>query len=256
MESKMVIEKQGFYIKKTDESAITPSQGSEEAAGYDLCALKETVIPPKGKGLVSTGIEMAIPFGAYGRIAPRSGLAWKNFIDVGAGVIDSDYRGEVKVLLFNFGEEEFKVSKGDRVAQIIIEKVVPTMIKEVPELPSSKRGEGGFGSTGIKSSNQNEKRIPSTLTREEATLDMVDSAHKDMISTHLELKLLKKELVALKIIRLREINEITAEEKEALVKCLQEENGLSAVYNLLEGTELNPRPDLKEKIEHYIKLKQ
>lgn len=76
----------------------------------------ETHVPAKGKALISTGIAMAIPEGNYGRIAPRSGLAAKYFIDVGAGVIDSDYRGEVKVLLFNFGDTDFKVSKGDRIA--------------------------------------------------------------------------------------------------------------------------------------------
>jgi len=74
------------------------------------------VIAPHSKSLVSTGIAMAVPAGNYARIAPRSGLAVKNFIDVGAGVVDADYRGEVKVLLFNFGETEFKVNVGDRIA--------------------------------------------------------------------------------------------------------------------------------------------
>ena len=103
-------------IKKLTDSAHLPIKGSEQAAGYDLFASSDTLIPARGKGLVSTGISMAIPVGNYGRIAPRSGLAAKNFIDVGAGVIDSDYRGEVKVLLFNFAEVDFKVVTGDRVA--------------------------------------------------------------------------------------------------------------------------------------------
>ena len=103
-------------VKKLNEKAFIPSKGSEHAAGYDLYSTEETIIPGRGKTLVSTGISMAIPIGNYGRVAPRSGLACKNFIDVGAGVIDADYRGEVKVLLFNFSETEFKVSPGDRIA--------------------------------------------------------------------------------------------------------------------------------------------
>jgi dUTP pyrophosphatase len=94
---------------------------------------------------------MAIPTGNYGRIAPRSGLAAKNFIDVGAGVIDSDYRGEVKVLLFNFSDVEFVVNPGDRIAQLIVEKYTRTEIEDVVEgdLDSTERGAGGFGSTGV-----------------------------------------------------------------------------------------------------------
>ena len=125
-------------------------KGSEQAAGYDLMSVAETVVPSKGKALISTGIAMAIPVGNYGRIAPRSGLAAKNFIDVGAGVIDSDYRGEVKVLLFNFSDTDFKISKGDRIAQLIVEKYTRTDIEEVEgDLDATERGEGGFGSTGV-----------------------------------------------------------------------------------------------------------
>jgi dUTP pyrophosphatase len=100
--------------------------GSVNAAGYDMFASEPTTIPAHGKKLVSTGVSMAIPVGNYGRIAPRSGLACKNFIDVGAGVIDADYRGELKVLLFNFGETDFQVAEGDRIAQLIIEKYTQT----------------------------------------------------------------------------------------------------------------------------------
>ncbi|KAI1856190.1 uncharacterized protein JN550_013883 [Neoarthrinium moseri] len=83
-----------------------------------------------------------------GRVAPRSGLASKNFIDTGAGVIDADYRGPVKVLLFNHGEADFKVAEGDRVAQLIIERIYTPEVVEVAELEASVRGAGGFGSTG------------------------------------------------------------------------------------------------------------
>lgn len=93
-----------------------PAKGSAYAAGYDLHALTATKVPARGKALVSTGLAMAIPDGNYGRIAPRSGLAAKHSIDVGAGVIDSDYRGEVKVLLFNLGDKDFEVAPGDRIA--------------------------------------------------------------------------------------------------------------------------------------------
>ena len=118
-------------VKKLDPKAFIPTKGSEHAAGYDLYSIEQIIIPPNSKALVSTGISMAIPVGNYGRVAPRSGLACKNFIDVGAGVVDADYRGEVKVLLFNFAKEEFKVSVGDRIAQLIIEKYTRTDIEEV-----------------------------------------------------------------------------------------------------------------------------
>ena len=118
-------------VKKLDPKAFIPTKGSEHAAGYDLYSIEQIIIPPNSKALVSTGISMAIPVGNYGRVAPRSGLACKNFIDVGAGVVDADYRGEVKVLLFNFAKEEFKVGVGDRIAQLIIEKYTRTEIEEV-----------------------------------------------------------------------------------------------------------------------------
>ena len=88
-------------FKRLTEKAIIPKKGSNFAAGYDLCSAKEVTIPKKGKNLVPTNLSCAIPNGCYGRIAPRSGLAAKHFIDVGAGVIDSDYRGESKLFIFH-----------------------------------------------------------------------------------------------------------------------------------------------------------
>ena len=143
-------------VKKLVANAFLPTKGSEQAAGYDLYSIEEKVIPAGGKELVGTGISMAIPIGNYGRVAPRSGLAVKNFIDVGAGVIDADYRGEVKVLLFNFAPTEFKVNVGDRIAQLIIEKYTKTEVEEVVDLDQTERGEGGFGSTGVKLSDNKE----------------------------------------------------------------------------------------------------
>lgn len=112
-----------LQVKLLSETAKPPTRGSAFAAGYDLYASKEAVIPAKGKVLVDTDISIAVPVNTYGRVAPRSGLASKHSIDVGAGVIDADYRGPVKVLLFNFGEEDFKVAVHERVAQLIVERV-------------------------------------------------------------------------------------------------------------------------------------
>lgn len=98
-----------LLIKRLSERAILPTKGSPLAAGYDLYAANETLIPAKGKAIVKTGLALKIPSGNYGRVAPRSGLTVKHFIDVGAGVIDEDYRGELGVVLFNFSETDFEV---------------------------------------------------------------------------------------------------------------------------------------------------
>ncbi|KAE8145827.1 dUTPase-like protein [Aspergillus avenaceus] len=137
-----------LFIKKLSEGGRAPTRGSAFAAGYDMYAAKETVIPSKGKALVDTGIAIAVPEATYGRIAPRSGLAAKHFIDTGAGVIDADYRGEVKVLLFNHSDVDFPIKEGDRVAQLIIERIYTPEVQVVEELEESVRGAGGFGSTG------------------------------------------------------------------------------------------------------------
>lgn len=159
-----------LLIKKLSGKAKLPTRGSAFAAGYDLYAAKETTIPARGKALVDTDISIAVPAGTCkcylihipygiplirtpppktdGRIAPRSGLAAKNFIDTGAGVIDADYRGQVKVLLFNHADADFAVAEGDRVAQLIIERIYTPEVVEVAELEASVRGAGGFGSTG------------------------------------------------------------------------------------------------------------
>ncbi|RYP21762.1 hypothetical protein DL767_009191 [Monosporascus sp. MG133] len=137
-----------LLIKKLSEKARLPARGSAFAAGYDLYAAKATTVPARGKALVDTDISIAVPAGTYGRIAPRSGLAAKHFIDTGAGVIDADYRGPVKVLLFNHSEADFAVAEGDRVAQLVVERIYTPEVVEVAELEESVRGAGGFGSTG------------------------------------------------------------------------------------------------------------
>ena len=143
-----------LYIKKLKNSAAIPKRATEGAAGYDLASAEETVVPAKGKTVVKTGISIATPEGCYGRIAPRSGLAVKKYIDVGAGVIDSDYRGEVGVVLFNHSDEDFEVKQGDRIAQLVLEKIATPQVKETADLPSTVRGSQGFGSTGLKDSSK------------------------------------------------------------------------------------------------------
>lgn len=135
-------------VKKLVDHAVIPSRQSAGSAGYDLASAEDTVVPPKGKKLIDTGLSIAVEKLCYGRIAPRSGLAKDYFIDVGAGVIDSDYRGPVKVLLYNFSDEDFTVKRGDRIAQLIIEKIEHPTIMEVDALDDTGRGDAGFGSTG------------------------------------------------------------------------------------------------------------
>ncbi|ETV86899.1 hypothetical protein H257_01932 [Aphanomyces astaci] len=139
-----------LLVKKLTAHAIVPSRGSHFAAGFDLSSAYECIIPAHGKALVKTDIAIAIPSGTYARVAPRSGLSWKNHLDVGAGVIDEDYRGNVGVVLFNHANEDFHVKAGDRIAQLILERIVAhAAVEEVEELSESERGEGGFGSTGV-----------------------------------------------------------------------------------------------------------
>uniref|UniRef100_A0A8C9AJ67 Deoxyuridine 5'-triphosphate nucleotidohydrolase n=2 Tax=Lemuridae TaxID=9445 RepID=A0A8C9AJ67_PROSS len=133
---------------RLSEHATAPTRGSARAAGYDLYSAYDYTIPPMEKAVVKTDIQIALPSGCYGRVAPRSGLAAKHFIDVGAGVIDEDYRGNVGVVLFNFGKEKFEVKKGDRIAQLICERIFYPEIEEVQVLDDTERGSGGFGSTG------------------------------------------------------------------------------------------------------------
>jgi len=133
---------------KMSMNAYTPTKGSDKAAGFDLHSAYDYVIPASGKMLCATDIQICVPPGHYGRVAPRSGLAHKNFIDVGAGVIDEDYRGNVGVILFNFGNKDFEVKRGDRIAQLICERISYPTLEEVASLDDTKRGGGGFGSTG------------------------------------------------------------------------------------------------------------
>jgi dUTP pyrophosphatase len=135
-------------VAKLTEHAIVPTRGSALAAGYDLYSAYDYVIPANGKILAKTDIQVKVPHGTYGRVAPRSGLAWKNHIDIGAGVVDEDYRGNVGVVMFNHSAVEFVVKAGDRVAQLVCEKISYPDIEVLDTLDETIRGEGGFGSTG------------------------------------------------------------------------------------------------------------
>ncbi len=141
-----------LFIKLEVEGAKLPMYGSESAAGMDICSCEKVVIPSHGRALVSTGFSVSMPESIahkyYLRIAPRSGLAVRNGLATGAGVIDSDYRGIVKVLLFNHGDDDFTVQPGDRIAQMIMERIVRPDFHQVESHEESARGSGGFGSTG------------------------------------------------------------------------------------------------------------
>jgi dUTP pyrophosphatase len=136
-------------VKLLDVHGFVPTRGSEQAAGLDIYSSINITIPAGERRTVKTNISVEIPPKYYGRIAPRSGLANKNGIDVLAGVVDSDYRGELLVILYNTGKEDFVVNRGDRIAQLIIEPYIAPVIEVVEELDETARGASGFGSTGV-----------------------------------------------------------------------------------------------------------
>lgn len=141
-------------FKKLNENATTPTRGSEEAAGWDLyaCIDKEIWIQPHETVKIGTGLAIAIPTGYYGAIYARSGIATKQGLRPAnaVGVIDSDYRGELIVALHNDSEHPQSVVPAERIAQIIVCPYMNVKWNEVKELDITERGEGGFGSTGIK----------------------------------------------------------------------------------------------------------
>ena len=139
-------------IKKLNQKAIIPSYKTSGSSGLDLTALieSEVIIPSKKSALISTGLSIAIPEDTEVQIRPRSGLAAKSNITVlnTPGTIDSDYRGELKIILFNHGDKEFVVNNGDRIAQMVLMPILKIEFEEVDNLPKTIRGSGGFGSTG------------------------------------------------------------------------------------------------------------
>ena len=135
-------------IKKLDPEATVPTKANRGDAGFDLYSVSDATIQPNSREVIKTGISMAIPDGFSGLIWPRSGMAVKQGIDVFAGVVDAGYRGEVMVCLYNSSESPVEVSKGDRIAQMLIQPVPLVRIAEVSNLDDTSRGDGGFGSSG------------------------------------------------------------------------------------------------------------
>jgi len=133
---------------KVDGTGVLPEYASEGAAGADLRAREAVVLPPGARAAVATGVHLEIPAGHVGLVWPRSGLAVRSGIDTLAGVIDSDYRGEVRVVLVNHGDAEFRIEPGDRIGQLLIQPVARATFSRAPALAATSRGEGGFGSTG------------------------------------------------------------------------------------------------------------
>lgn len=136
----------------TGKTELAPSYTTDHAAGADLRAdiSEPLAVPSLGRVLVPTGLRMAIPAGWEGQVRPRSGLAVKKGLTVlnSPGTIDADYRGEVKVILVNLGSDEVMIEPGERIAQLVIAAAPQAAFHAVEELPESRRGEGGFGSTG------------------------------------------------------------------------------------------------------------
>ena len=143
------IKQMSLKIKKLDKHVNLPKMSTTQSAGYDLESSEHVVIMPGRRAAVSTGLAIQMPEGVYGRIAPRSGLAVKHGLQVGAGVVDRDYTGEIKVVLFNHDKKPFVIKPEYRIAQLILERHETLPVEEVDDISDTDRGEGGFGSTGV-----------------------------------------------------------------------------------------------------------
>ena len=141
-----------ILVKKFDKNIKLPDYKTIGSSGMDLIAYtkKKIIIKPGKTAMVPTGFSVAIPKNYEIQIRPRSGLAAKKSITVlnTPGTVDSDYRGEIKIILINLGEKKFVVNSGDRIAQMVVSPVIKAKLKEIKKLPNTKRGKGGFGSTG------------------------------------------------------------------------------------------------------------
>tara|TARA_Y100000590_G_C15689421_1_gene1002871 strand:- start:503 stop:940 length:438 start_codon:yes stop_codon:yes gene_type:complete len=139
-------------VKKLNPKVKLPSYKTEGSSGMDLVAFVENQvkIPPNSSALIPTGLSVAIPNDVELQIRPRSGIALKSSVSVlnTPGTVDSDYRGEIKIILFNHSKKEFIVNNNDRIAQMVLMPVLKVDFEEVDELPDTLRGSGGFGSTG------------------------------------------------------------------------------------------------------------
>src|SRR5690349_477041 len=135
-------------FKQLDDRATLPTRGSAFAAGLDICSIDDLMIGPRERATARTGLAVAIPQGFYGRVAPRSGLAAKQGLDVLAGVIDSDYRGELCCVIYNTSDSAIVLPAGSKICQLIVEKIITPQASWVNDLDETARGAGGFGSTG------------------------------------------------------------------------------------------------------------
>ena len=138
-------------FKRIHPDATLPSYAHASDAGMDVRSVEDVTVPAKGRVLVHTGLVMLLPPMFEAQVRPRSGLALKHGITVlnTPGTIDSGYRGEVGVILANFGDSDFEVRKGDKIAQIVVAPVLQARIEEADEIDETDRGSGGFGSTGV-----------------------------------------------------------------------------------------------------------
>lgn len=135
-------------FKKLDSRATLPTRGSSLAAGLDIYSIEDLAIEPKQRQLAHTGLAVAIHEGYYGRVAPRSGLATQKGLDVLAGVIDADYRGEIGCLLYNTSDETIHLPAQSKICQLILEKIITPAAAWADDISNTQRGSGGFGSTG------------------------------------------------------------------------------------------------------------
>jgi dUTP pyrophosphatase len=157
---KIMATSQKFAIAKVVDHATLPVRANPFDAGLDISSCGNAIVPARGKAIIDTGIAIQFPNDCYARIAPRSGLAAKNGLDVGAGVIDYGYTNRIKVILFNHTDVDYEVKSGDRIAQLIFEKIYTPLNLEVVQyddilnyaFSDSARGLSGFGSTGVSNS--------------------------------------------------------------------------------------------------------
>jgi dUTP pyrophosphatase len=141
----------GYPVLKyvlTSEYASHPIQSSELAAGFDIASAYNFTVPARGKSVAYTDLKIELPKNCYGRLAARSGLAKDFNIFLACDTIDNDYRGEIRVVLFNHSDLDFQVHTGDRIAQLICQPYISPVLRQVNELSESQRGSSGFGSTG------------------------------------------------------------------------------------------------------------
>lgn len=141
-----------FEVLISCEPELMPTIGNPGDAGYDLRSAEDAVIPARSRHTVNTGVSIALPAGYVALVHPRSGLAAKHGITVlnAPGTVDAGYRGQMLITLVNHSDEDFKISRGDRIAQILFQKFETVRFVQVTELPGSQRGTAGFGSTGVK----------------------------------------------------------------------------------------------------------